>query len=91
MLQEQKTKQKGLPVDPANWIGIGLKEPGAKLLSPITNQRLLKVLIHRHGSETLYGSKTNKGARYRNRLYMYYVQHYKLEDNTIYIFLDAIH
>jgi Reverse transcriptase (RNA-dependent DNA polymerase) len=54
--------KKGPPTDPANWRGICLKEPGAKLLSSILNQRLLKV-IKMHGSETQYGSQPNKGCQ----------------------------
>ena len=53
--------KKGPKSDPSNWRGICLKEPAAKLLSSILNQRLLKV-FEIFGPEAQYGCQPNKGC-----------------------------
>ena len=53
--------KKGPRKNPSNWRGICLKEPLAKLLSSIINQRLLK-LFSSVGTDHQYGCQPNKGC-----------------------------
>jgi Reverse transcriptase (RNA-dependent DNA polymerase) len=53
--------KKGPKKNPSNWRGICLKEPIAKLLSSIINQRLLKIFSI-VGTDNQYGCQQNKGC-----------------------------